>query len=132
MGAMSDINHAQEVRDVLEFYEKHGRDLPAYGKTYKDGTRQMRWGHGWASFAVDGWDGSDARVPDSAVLDLLTMDLMRWAKEVAPGFRIADREIDSVTGASRLWVLTTHGLRQGTAQEHLHRALMAAIKGSIG
>lgn len=103
---MSEIDYAHEVRDVLAFYKKHGRRLPEYGYTDKYGKENitMTWfNHEWnkpswgdyALFArrghtkdtyekrlADHVDYYDQEIEGSATLDLLTMDLMRWAKEV--------------------------------------------------
>lgn len=124
---MNKTDYKQEVHDVIAFYEKHGRELPSYGETLPDGERKMTYSFGWGKFAVSGWKDSHASLPHDAALDLLTIDLMRWARD------LCREEKESLTG--RLdnddWVdigfVKDHKHLFISEAEYLYRALMQAI-----
>lgn len=125
---MSEINYAQEVRDGIAFYEKHGRDLPNETMIGADGNeyRLLDWEDDRLLTAAG--EHIDGEIPARMVVDLLTMDLLRWARDVyrarsaALTVQLDDgewTEIGSVKDEEHLFVNET---------EHLHRALMTAIE----
>jgi len=126
---MSEINHAQEVRDVLEFYKKHGRRLPNGEhwrvRTCGDVTIKPAMMYEADSYDLD--------IDADLALDLLTMDLMRWRREIKTNRKFVYPTGDAADFVRTLGIEIDCG--QGECEMYWeregfmpHRALMAAIE----